>query len=265
MKKYFIIIKNQVSKQLAYRVNIYAYRIGNFLMIGAQLAIWSFIYRGNSVISGFTESEMLSYVLFGNLFSFLTANFGIHSVIERDIKEGLLTNFLIKPISYLRYMVVYAFGRAIISMMTASLLLGIIIFIFRNKLIFNVGIPVFIILIFSLAISFIIRVFFSIILGQIAFWTTQVHGIFYSFFMIEKFMSGYLFPLHFLSAVFLSISKFLPFMYLYYIPLMLYLGKISLIQGIYALCAQAVWLFLLYAIIKLLWAKGLKRYEGVGI
>jgi ABC-type uncharacterized transport system permease subunit len=45
----------------------------------------------------------------------------------------------------------------------------------------------------------------------------------------------------------------------------LYLKKIDLITGLKGLGVQIIWIIILYFIIKLVWNRGLKKYEGVGI
>jgi len=78
-------------------------------------------------------------------------------------------------------------------------------------------------------------------------------------------MSGTFFPIVLLPAFLVKASYFLPFIYTIYIPVQLYLGKISFAEGLRGLAIEILWLVVLYGIIKVVWRFGLKKYESVGI
>ena len=105
----------------------------------------------------------------------------------------------------------------------------------------------------------------SILIGFISFWTTDNSGIFYSINTLSKFLSGAYFPINILPAAFLNFSLALPFIYTFYLPAQLYLGKISILQGLRGLGLEIVWVAILYCAIKVVWKMGLKKYERVGI
>lgn len=58
---------------------------------------------------------------------------------------------------------------------------------------------------------------------------------------------------------------FFPFAYIIFAPTQVYLGKINLAEGLKYVFIEIIWLVALYFIIKIVWHKGLKKYEGVGI
>lgn len=82
---------------------------------------------------------------------------------------------------------------------------------------------------------------------------------------LKRFFAGGYFPLSLLPSGFVTVSFFLPFAYSIFVPAQLYLSKISPWIGLQGLGVQLVWILILALIIKLVWFKGLKRYEGVGI
>lgn len=136
---------------------------------------------------------------------------------------------------------------------------------FLKHFIVNVSFQHLLVVIFIVLLSFIIELLMSYLIGLSAFWTLEVEGIFTTVWRIKKLFSGGYFPLDFLPASFVSVSFLLPFAYSFFIPVQIYLGKMSLALGIKGIAVQFLWLFLLYGIIKLVWKKGLKKYESVGI
>jgi ABC-2 type transport system permease protein len=264
-KKYFTVIKNDVQRQLTLRINIFSYRIGNLFELTVQIIIWSVIFKNVEVVKNYTYEEMISYIIIGWLIVYLTGNYGLENTVEENIFEGKISEFLIKPISYLKYIFFSSLGRGSIALVSAVFMQTIIIFLFRDAIVFNLTLAGMIILFAIIAATFVLKVFISIALGMVAFWTDRIIGIDYSFNIISKFFSGSYFTLSLLPPYALTVCKILPFAYTFYFPTQLFLGKINAVQGAMALGIEILWIFILYVIIKLMWKKGLKKYESVGI
>ena len=105
----------------------------------------------------------------------------------------------------------------------------------------------------------------SYLIGLIAFWTDEVDGIYSSIDSLKRFFSGGYFPLSLLPQSFVTLSFLLPFAYSIYVPTQLYLRKIDLTTGLKGVAVQLIWIGVLSLIIKFVWTRGLKNYEGVGI
>ncbi|HBO17037.1 MAG: hypothetical protein UR69_C0002G0310 [Candidatus Moranbacteria bacterium GW2011_GWE2_35_2-] len=259
------IIKIEIQRQLSFRVDILFYRFSNIIDIGVQIIIWTIIFQTNEVVSGYTYSEMMTYIIIGWMMIYLTANYGLEYNISRDIQEGRLSNFLIKPIDYIKYIIIYTFGRNIIALGSGIFFATILIYIMFDKIIITAD-PVKLIVIFIMLLGgFFINLFITILIGMIAFWTTAVSGSRYSIRVLVGFLSGRVFPLNMLPIFYFKIFLFFPLAYIYFIPLQLYLGKISLSQSWFYLGVEIFWLILLYGIIRLLYKKGLRKFEGIGI
>ncbi len=265
MKKYSIIIKNEVQRQFTYRASIAAYAFGNIAELVALTVIWTIVYRNIDVIKGYSAHEMISYVVFAWFFSFLTTTYSFEQNVARDIHLGTLSSLLVKPQSYIRYVMAVATGRITIAFLIV-LVQGIIVFsFFRNSLVFSLDFGTILLLVCMLVATYFINLFLSIIIGFIAFWTMEINGTYYSLKVFSKFMSGTFFPISLLPVFFVKVSFFLPFVYTIYIPVQLYLGKISFMEGLRGLAIEILWLVVLYVIIKVVWRFGLRKYESVGI
>lgn len=265
MKKYIAIIKAAWYGQMVYRINFFTHRLGNLFEIFSQIIIWSVIFNNQSIVSGYSYNEMITYIVVGWLFMFMTANYGLEFKVSEDIQTGRMSNMLIKPISYLRYIVTLSIGRVSIAMSTAIGMQILVFVLLKNIIIFNFDFFLIIILLAMLIVGYFIRLFFSIIIGFASFWTMEISGIIICSGVIIKFLSGAFFPINLLPSYIVKIFTFFPFVYTFYTPTQIYLGKISLAEGVKGLGIEILWLLVLYLIIKLIWKKGLKKYEGVGI
>jgi ABC-2 type transport system permease protein len=265
MKKYLAVIKNEWGRQMTYRVNQFTYRIGNIFEILVQILIWTAIFQKASIIKGYTYQEMMTYIIIGWLISFLMANFNFEDYISYHIQRGDLSNFLSKPIDYVNYLIILSLARTSFTMVVSLFANILLLLIFRNSIIFSKNIFVWLILLAMIVVGYFIKLFISILIGFISFWTTDNSGIFYSISTFSKFLSGAYFPINILPITFLNFSLALPFIYTFYFPAQLYLGKISITEGLRGLGIEIVWAAVLYLATRAVWRLGIKKYESVGI
>jgi len=264
MKKFLTIVKAFWQKALTYRFTVLAYRIGEIGEMLALILMWTAIYGGQKIISGLTLQEMITYILIGNFFNAIIRNF-LSNGIARDIKDGRLSLFLIKPIGYFSYILSQEVGRISLATILSVLSSALVIVFFINTFIWNFDIAYLLVIFAMIIFAFITELLLSYLIGLIAFWTDEVEGLYATIDRIKKFFSGGYFPLNLLSPAFVQISLILPFAYSFFIPAQLYLKKFDLSVGLKGLLVQIIWIIVLYGIIRIVWNRGLKKYEGIGI
>lgn len=264
MKKYLTIVKTYWQRGLTYRFTVFAYRVGEMAEVVALVLMWTAIYGNEKIIRGFTLPEMITYILIGNLFSGLTRNF-LAELMARDIKDGGLSMFLLRPMGYFSYIFFREVGRISLTTVMSLIGQGLVILFFLKSFIFNFDALYLLLIIVMIILAFTFEMLLAYLLGLVAFWTDEVHGLYSTFDRLEKFFAGGYFPLSLLPATFVSISYFLPFGYSFFVPAQLYLKKADLALGVRGILIQIIWIVVLYGIVKIVWKKGLKRYEGVGI
>lgn len=263
-RKYIAIIKITWQRALIYRFTVFSYRIGEIIEMVVLIFMWSAIYGQHDIIKGYTLPEMITYILVGNLINAVVRNW-LAEVIARDIREGSLSQFLVKPIEYFRYVMAREIGRISLTFFMSILSQMIIILFFLKIFIFNVSVLNLALIIVMIILAFITELLISYLIGLIAFWTDEVNGIHTTIDRLKKFFSGGYFPLSLLPVAFVNISFSLPFAYSFFVPAQIYLNKIDIATGVRGLFVQTAWILILYVIIKIVWKRGLKRYEGVGI
>lgn len=265
MKKFLTIIKNEFQRHLAYRANIATYSFGHVFEVTAQIIVWTIIYQKAEMIKGYTYPEMLTYVIVGWFILFATSSYGFEDRIAKDIHQGVLSNLIIKPINYVKYMIAVSVGRVVFAVFVVTCIEIFLIIILHDKIIINSDPFVLLFMAIMMILSFFTKVLFSIMIGLLAFWIVEISGTYFSLNILNKFLSGAYFPINLLPKTFTTISLAFPFVYTFFVPIQLYLGKMSLLQGLYGFGVQLLWLFLLYVIIKIIWHFGLRRYESAGI
>src|SRR5256885_9524304 len=106
MKKYWHVINIGIQNNLTYRFNFLARTLFGLIPLIAVLYVWRTIYAGNgpnSNIGTYTLAQMISYYLLVTIVDALTAVNEDDWQIAADIKDGNISQFLLKPIDYLVY------------------------------------------------------------------------------------------------------------------------------------------------------------------
>src|SRR5512143_4083812 len=106
MKKYWHVLNIGIQNNLTYRVNFLARAVFGLIPLIAILYVWQKIYAGKasgSSIGSYSLPEMVSYYLLITVVDALTAVNEDDWQIAADIKDGNISQFLLKPIDYLWY------------------------------------------------------------------------------------------------------------------------------------------------------------------
>ncbi len=261
--KYFRVFANTWGETLSYRLNFVMWRLRTVLQLLTMFFLWSALIPANGSLFGYTQSQMLTYILGTSLMSSIviatrTAEIG------DIINTGDLSNFLLKPMSYLKYWFARDLGDKAFNLVCSIIEISLLIAIFHPPLFLQVN-PVFLTLaLLACFISMVMYFFFNFLLGLFGFWSNEIWGPRFIFWILINFFAGSLFPLDILPTPVFDVLKFLPFTYLLYFPLKIYLGTLSIPSIIEGLTIASIWALLIYGMVKITWSKGLKIYGAEG-
>src|SRR5437879_10242975 len=106
MRKYWHVINIGIQNTLVYRVNFLFRAVFGLIPLTATILLWRTIYAGKEAageVAGYTLARMTSYYLLVTIVDALTAVNEDDWQIAGDIKDGNISQFLLKPIDYLTY------------------------------------------------------------------------------------------------------------------------------------------------------------------
>src|SRR6516164_2855081 len=135
MKKYWHVINVGIQNNLTYRFNFFARAVFGLIPLIATLYVWQTIYSGKgsgSEVGSYTLAEMVSYYLLVTVVDALTAVNEDDWQIAADIKDGNISQFLLKPINYLTYRLCLFFSGRVTYLAVAGLPLALFILYFRH-------------------------------------------------------------------------------------------------------------------------------------
>jgi ABC-2 type transport system permease protein len=265
MSKYWQVIDIGIQNTLVYRVNFLFRVLFGFIPLVAILSMWRAVYEGKpEVVGGYTLAQMTSYYLIMTIVDALTAVNEDDWQIAADIKDGYISQFLLKPIDYMAYrLCLFVAGRLIYSAVALLPVLGLAL-VYRQYFVLPPGLAAFGWFLVSVAMTGLLQFFISYTMALLAFWVLEVSTFIFILFAFEYLAGGHLFPLDILPPALFRALQFTPFPYQLFFPVNVYLGRVSgaaLYQG---LLIQAAWLAFAILLARLVWHRGIRRYSAVG-
>jgi ABC-2 type transport system permease protein len=267
MKKYLHVISIGIQNNLTYRFNYLTRTLFSFIPLFAMLSLWRTIYAKNSeghALSGYTEAQMIFYYMMVAIVDLMTAVNEDDWQIAADIREGNISQFLLKPVDYLWYRLCLFFSGRIAYISMACIPLAVFIFCFRNYFVppaSGLALAAFAV---SLVLTALLQFFLSYSMAMLAFWILEISTFIFILFAFEYLASGHLFPLDMLPPPLRHALWLTPFPSMLYVPISVYMGKISGNGVALNLITQLFWVLMMYALARFMWHRGIKKYEAFG-
>ena len=233
-------------------------------MVGlfSALFLWFAVYASNKTVGNYSFGQMIFYYAFIPLVGSLTEVYIISSL-PKMIKDGRISTDLLKP-----YKISVCFFIRTISLKVAQQVLKLPFFLIMLAgiflyfgLIINLSNVILCLLFCPFALFFNYLV--DLCLSYTAFWIDDVWALKHLKIVLLLVFGGMAFPVDLVPTGLKSIFLFLPFKFVYYVP-------ISIVQGISldALFSNLVqiicWIAIFGVMAKLLWRAGIKKYGAYG-
>lgn len=262
MRKYWVIFKVNWQNCFEYRGKFFANLINGVITLVVMVFIFRAIFNQTNDFAGYTFSSIFTYLLMTRILHFLTRG-NTARLIGDEIKEGRLSTYLLKPVSYRKYWFFSFLADRMFELIIRFLLLFLFLILFPAYLKLP-SLGIFSLFLIFLFISLIFNFFFNFLLAMLAFWVTDIRLFSTLVGLIIGFLAGELIPLDILPGVLKKISLVLPFQYVLYFPIKLYQGSLSPVQIATGMLISLFWILVFLWILNYFWRKGVKRYEAVG-
>jgi ABC-2 type transport system permease protein len=264
MKKYWTLAKLSFQQQLIYRGNILIYRFGEFANTTISFLVLVVLYGSQEAVEGYTLAETITYIAGVGVIGALSRTW-VADEIERDVHRGRLSTYLLKPIEYFRLQLTHDIARKQISGWFSVFTYILVIFLVRQYFIVNTDILRWLLFFVSIGCVVLLRFLLLFMIGLFSFWLIRIGGVQFSFDIFLRIMSGSTVPLEFFPPTLETAARLLPFAYMQYFSMQIYLERISTFEAVKGIGIQLFWIAVLAFLAKIFWQKALKRYESVGI
>jgi ABC-2 type transport system permease protein len=262
MSLYLRVFSVTLAEYFAYRLNFILWRFRAFVSLIIRYYLWLAVYESTQSIFGYTESQMLTYVLLSTIISSFVLATRTPDV-AGQILNGDVINFLLKPFSFFGYFLTRDFADKLLNFIFSIFEVWLLFLLLKPTLFINTDPGAWVALTGLTILGCIIAFNINMLISFIAFWSPEVWAPRFIFFILVSFFSGGFFPLDILPESIYKVLLLTPFPYFYFIPTKIYMGYTSTDLASYV-GATILWTILSSFIVLYVWKKGLKGYSFYG-
>lgn len=230
-----------------------------------QYFIWQAIFSNRETLNGFTLEQMLAYYGVMAVTTYLTFDFADWNL-QMLVRTGKYVTFVLRPVSHRFFALAQKIGHRTLGFFLEFVPVFLIFaFVFRIKLMpASIGWAI-----LSLVLGFLMTFFVNYCIGLTAFWLVNAAGVRRMFLMIRDLTAGMFLPLTFFPEVVQKVLFVLPFQFMQYVPVRVWIGEYELagislsIPQVVGLQALAV--LLMWGLSEILVRLGMRRFTGVGV
>lgn len=251
-----------IQDALMYRWNILFAIAGYTLTALIGIHIVQRVYESGHQLGTYSEQPLLLYFLLVLAMDSLLF-FGDAWNIVDEIHSGKIVNFLVKPVSYYTARMSMYIGKSTIRFLTMipALLVGLFFLGIPLQDVLHLNFPGFIPY-FILGLG--LHICIVLILGVLSFPLERASAAVFTFQTAIFLTGGKLIPLSLFPEWAQSILKFLPFHFMTFTPLSILLRQETFISYLPGLLMLLGWLLTSILLLKFLWYRGMKTYDGFG-
>ncbi len=243
---YLYFIRLAFLKFLAYRLRYYTGVVSYTIFVTGHYYLYSALFAdrvaregADAMIGGLTLQEMITYVAVG----WIGRSFYFNNIardLSHYIHDGQIAMQLIKPYDMQSVMMFEAMGESCFRLIMFTLPIMVVV-----VPLFGISAPpepmlyLWTIVSFTLALGIYSQ--FNFLLGCLAFQLKNIQGVMRAKMVSMDFLTGVILPFTFFPHWFQQVMSYLPFQYISYVPVNIYLGKLTGTALAQALLVQLAW------------------------
>ncbi len=263
-RKYLQVLKITFEGYFVYRLNFLLWRFRAFIQLLVLYFLWFAVVPQGTTVFGYDQAKILTYILGTSIIrSFILSSRSID--VAGEIASGDISNSLLRPISYLKCWFTIDVSDKILNLFFSTIEVSLIFILLRPPVIIQRDPTILMFTLIAIILGIILYFYLSFLLSTLTFWTPEnVWPPRFLATIIIEFFAGSLFPLDILPVGIFNVLRILPFSYLLFFPLNVYLGKVTTWEILSGLAVSVFWIFVFYQSVKLMFRLGVKNYAAWG-
>ena len=243
-KAFFYVYKIRIQKTLAYRFDVYGNIIWQCIVMFATAFFWKALYAGYDTVKGVAVEDMMTYTVVSSMLSLFFVTWVEQRVIQ-SVEKGTVATDMLKPINLFGIYFFEDLGY------TTSLIVQNVIPVFVIGSFF-IGVPVphrpclLVLFIPSVIMAYLINWLFAACFSTWAFSAINMYPMVQVKKHLIRLLSGCVIPMWFFPDWLSDILNVLPFVYIYQLPLDIYIGKYEADILLEKMGFQVLWLVILW-------------------
>jgi len=250
LKIYNAILAKEIQRFFTYRGNLFAGGITGLLMLAARYALWAALFATDAVGDATLTETMTFFVINDMLLVWLASSYG--DTIGRDIETGDIALHLTRPYPYHLQVIAASHSTAVTDTITRALPMLVAALVFIG-LMPPVSPIAFIVFIAALILGGIIYSLIDFIISYTAFWLTKYWYLAWFKRALFVLFGGLMLPLWFYPDWLRAICEVLPFQFAIFMPISIFLGRVSAADAGGVILMQLFWIAVLFLCERALW------------
>ncbi|MNE44478.1 hypothetical protein D3C80_1387040 [compost metagenome] len=224
-------------------------------------AFWQAVYENRTTVGDMTLQAMITYTMLATLLNNFTS--GVGNQLANQVRDGSVAIELMRPYNLLDKLVSLDIGFKISGIIREALPLLLIAYLFLG-----VSAPssweAVVLFILSAILGILIGTQLDLIIGILAFWLDYVWGLRVLRGAILLFFTGALVPITMFPEWLRTLSMYLPFQSMVYVPVTIYTGQLTGMAAFQAMAIQLLWLAGIFVGIRVAWSYAIRRVTIFG-
>ena len=245
-KAYAYVYKVRIQKSLAYRFDVYGNIIWQCIVMLSTAYFWRALYKGYDLVKGVREEDMLVYTVISSVMSLLFQT-NVESRVISSVRKGTIATDMLKPVDLYG---IYFFED--LGYTTSVLFQNVLPVLLIGSLLIAVPRPAsveaFLLFIVCVVISYLINWLLGACYSTWAFTALNMGAMTAVKRHIVRLLSGSIIPIWFFPEWLSNILNQLPFVYIYQLPLDIYIGRYERETLLPRMGMQLLWLALFGAL-----------------
>jgi ABC-2 type transport system permease protein len=263
--KYWKLFEIGLQNTFVYRWNFLLRTIFGIVPLIGMIFIWRAVFEASAKpIAGYEYSSMIFYFMVTVFLDNLITPTEDEWQIAAEIREGRISAYLIKPMNYLLYrLTAYLSYRLLYIAVVLTPILVLAIF-FREYIRLPTHFSTWPVLALSTLMAAGIQFFIAYGIAMLSFWILEISTIVFILYSFEYFLSGHVFPLDIMPAWLQGFLHWSPFTYELFFPAQIAMERVGGAALWTGLAIQGGWLLCFALLARVMWKRGLQRYQAFG-
>lgn len=253
MKLFWAFTRQAFHSTAIFRFEFWMRLVFVYILMYTIYWVWKTLYTQTPGAFGLSLQQMITYGILGMALE-IFLDVGPEWYISNQVRTGAIDTDLMKPLDFHIHMLARSAGEMMFSLSVLALpsfVIGYYLFHLRlpedmtTTLLFGV----------SLVFSFLVFFHIGFLLGILSVITLDIRSIAWAYYSMVSFFSGQIVPLWLFPDFLRKISEALPFQAVYYIPMSIYIKRLSGSTALQAVGLQVFWALVLAWLARWAWSR----------
>lgn len=262
---FFIFFSQAIKTELAYRSQVLQRFLGVMAWFSATIFFWMSAGK-QAGLSAYTPDMILFYfvVVCFHDFLFISGD-EFTKKIGESIRAGKLSASLVQPFPYLLKIFATGCGGICLRIWIVVPIFLLLRLTLLREVSLGVGVHQVGFYLLALMFASIIALLCLIITSLFAFDMTRVWAPWIIFVAFYNLLSGVFFPADLATGFVKLVMEYLPFYYMAGFPALILLGRVGVPEVMHGFVMGVFIIAYLTLILTLMWRRGIKKFEAIGI